>query len=457
MVLMVSASVPDAQAELPRTEDGAGVKVGQRSTFHPGIALVVGADTNVFWTDRRDNGGVSPAAVMTPVGWLGIGNREVRDGVLQSTPERSDRKVDYNLRVTSAYRAYLSRKENVIRQSRFNLVLDAHVNVAPGRKFSFSFDEKFSRLAEPRNYEAAPDYNFNRIDHRGALTFTFRPGGGRLSLAASYLSEALYYEAADIVNADRLVNGAGAEVKYRLFPRSSLALNYTFRNTYYLCCGSTGTGRNEDSDHHRVMVGYRGQIGERLLLMAMAGFGSGKYYYDDTGPNFSGPLAQLGVTYFPTLRTQLFAVFNRNFQDSLFGNYYIDTGGQIGASHLFRWKMLAFLRFEVYGRRYAGIPIPGQDISGPGQTGPGGTFIAGYDNADGFVRKDTVIGLNAKVEQPFGRFFVLALRYNLVSAVTPFAVRYGIVPGGDTDPNTPDRDYGRFVKNIVMLIGAVRF
>ncbi|MCY1009685.1 hypothetical protein OV079_29800 [Nannocystis pusilla] len=101
---------------VPRTEDGAGIKLGPRSTFHPGFALMVGGDSNVFWNRRGDHGGVRPAALVMPVAWLGIGNREVRDGVLQSEVEaQQDRKIDYNIRLTAGYRAFMARAEEIRR------------------------------------------------------------------------------------------------------------------------------------------------------------------------------------------------------------------------------------------------------------------------------------------------------------------------------------------------------
>ena len=42
------ASQPEVFAGVPVAQDGQGIKVGKRSTFHPGAALSVGYDSNVF-------------------------------------------------------------------------------------------------------------------------------------------------------------------------------------------------------------------------------------------------------------------------------------------------------------------------------------------------------------------------------------------------------------------------
>jgi hypothetical protein len=423
---------------IPRTEDGAGIKLGPRSTFHPGFALLVGADSNVFWNRAGDVGGVRPAGLMMPVAWLGVGNREVRDGVLQSEVEaQQDRKIDYNLRVTAGYRGYLARAEEIRRLPKFSVDVNAHIVAAPGRRFSFSVTEYFSRIADPRNYDAGVGYNYNRIDHRLAAGFVYRPGGGRLSVSASYLNELLYFEAPDVYNGDRYVHGAAAELKWRLAPRSAILATYSFAHTYYMSCNANiDPDCNEDSNAHRVLLGFRGQIGRRWTLDALAGYGAGLYYDDENGPHFRGFIGHLRGAYYPTLRTQVFAQLDRQFSDSLFGNYFHDIAGRVGALHTFRWRMYAELDLGVVRRRYAGLPIPGRE-----------SRIQSYDNAPGFVRSDVLVALTARVEQPLGRYFVVGARYDLIVDRTDFVARYrgGLV------------DYGGFAKHIAMVLGAVRF
>jgi hypothetical protein len=422
---------------IPRTEDGDGIKVGPRSLLHPGFALLIGGDSNVFWNRKQDVGGLRPSALVQPVLWLGVGNREVRDNTLQSPPEATDRKVDYNLRVTAGYKAFLARAEDIRKLPRFSLDLNAFVLLFPGRRFSLGFTEFLSRVGDPRNYDAGVGFNYNRVDHRGALAFTFRPGGGRLSLSAAYLNEVLFYEAPDIASGDRLVQGVATEVKWRILPRSSLVATYSMANSYYLSCNAEeDLDCNEDNNAHRVMGGFRGQIGARWTLDALAGYGAGIYYDDENGPNFRSFIGNARVAFYPTLRTQLFAQVDRTYSDSLFGNYFIDAGGRIGALHVWRWKMFTEVGMSVVARRYAGLPIPGRE-----------SRVQSYINAPGFIRKDTIVSLSARVEQPFGRFFVLGLRYDLVVDKTDFAARY---PGGLLD-------VGGFTKHVASLVGAVRF
>lgn len=423
---------------IPRTEDGAGIKVGPRSTFHPGFALMVGADSNVFWNRAGDVGGIRPAAIVMPVVWLGLGNREVRDNVLQTEAEAAkDRRLDYNVRLTAGYRAFFAGAEDIRRLPRFSVDLNAHFVAFPGRKFSLTFTEFFSRFADPRNYDAGIGFNYNRIDHRLALGFVVRPGGGRLSLSAAFLNEVLYFEANDVYSGDRYINGAATELKWRIAPRSAILASYSFAHSFYFSCNANvDLDCNEDNNAHRVLLGFRGQIATRWTLDALAGFGAGTYYDDENGPNFRGFIGGARAAFYPTLRTQIFAQLDRAFSDSLYGNYFTDTGGRLGALHTFRWRMYAELNLAVIGRRYAGLPIPGRESN-----------AEQYQDAPGFVRSDTLFTVGARVEQPFGRFFVLGARYDFILDRTDFAARF---PGGLVD-------FGGFAKHIAMLVAAVRF
>ncbi len=432
-----ASTLSTAGTGIPRVEDGDGIKLGRRSLFHPGFALLFGGDSNVFWNRKQDVGGIRGSPILQPVAWLGLGNREVRGNTLQSPAEPSERILDYNIRMTAGYRAYLARAEDIRQLPRFNFDLNAHAILLPGRRFSLVATEFLSRFGEPRNYDAGVGFNYNRIDHRAALAAVFRPGGGRLSLSVGYLNEILYYQAQDIYNGDRSVNGAMTEVKWRVLPRSSLVVNYTFANNYYLSCNAeVDPDCNEDSNSHRALGGFRGQIGERWTLDVLAGYGSGLYYDDQNGPNFRGFIGTARAAYYPTLRTQIFAQADRNFSDSLLGNYFVDAGGRVGALHVWRWRMFTEIEFSAYARRYAGLPIPGQE-----------SRVMAYINAPGFIRKDAILTLSGRLEQPLGRFFVVGARYDLIVDRTDFAARYA---GGLVD-------VGGFVKHIVYVMTAVRF
>lgn len=421
--------------QVPRVADGPGLRVGKHSAFHGGFALAVGFDSNVFSEHRSRP--PQRAAFGLPSAWLTIGNRPLRNGILDSPAKAEGRKVDYHIGVLAGWRLYMTGRPTVWQASRLNLGLNMRVMFAPGRRFSFGLEDDFSRRGEPTNFEAGRAFAFNRLDNSAALRFILRPSGGRFSINVAYRNELLYFEDTDYYRSNRLVNGAETETKYRFRDRSAVAVRYSYHYTYYFCCGEPGIGRNEDSHAHRLLAGYVGQIGRKVVLDVFAGYGWGLYKQDLNGPNHKNFIGYAAIGWFPTDRTQVGVRIGRDFHDSIFGNYYSDIGGSAAVSHVFNWKMSLDAGLGVYGRRYAGLPIPGQDIQ----------EIVGYTAAPGFVRRDTLVALNLQLEQPFGKVFVVGARYSLAADLTDFVVQYD---NGFENP-------GRFVRNMVLLFAAVRY
>lgn len=430
---------------LNRVEDGVGIKVGQRSTFHPGFALVSGVDTNVFYEAQAE--GPQPAAFMTPTGWLGIGNRQVRDGILMTPAERSARIMDYNIGAILGFRQYLARRDNVRQQSRLTGGLVLRLHFLPGRRVSVALEEDFFRFAQPSNYDAGAAFNFNRIDHRGALTFFVRPGGGRLSFGLGYRTHFLRFQNAsrDVAKGNRILNGMLGEIKWRFLPKTSLLFRYTFDHTFYIdCCQDIGSGRNEDNFAHRILGGVRGQVLKRVTLEVLAGWGLGFYRDDPNGPTFNSFLGEVGINIYPTPRNSLHISAYRSFQDSLLGNYFVDIGGRFGVRHQFRWNMIAAAGAGVLGRRYAGLPVPGFEDDDIDQ------YIG--RGADQFSRRDVLFTLDAKLEQPIGKIWALGLNYDLTVDSAKFQTFF---VQGPEDPTQPI-DIAGFQKHIVLFIAAVR-
>lgn len=429
--------------QVPRVADGPGLKFGPNSTFHGGAALSIGFDSNVFSEQRTvvvpDGRSRRPirAAYGLPAVWLSLGNRPLRAGLLDTPPKKTERKIDYHIGLLAGWRLYMDRSPPVWQASKLNLGLNTRIVFAPGRRFSFAIEDDFYRLGEASNFQAGREYAFNRIDNSAALRFTIRPSGGRLSLDLAYRNELLFFQAPEFYRSNRLTNGAETEAKYRIRDRSAFAVRYSYHYTYYFCCTETGTGRNEDSHAHRLLGGYVGQLGRKVVLDVFGGWAWLLYKQDATGPdhkNFIG-YAALGV--FPTPNTQIALRLSRAAHDSVFGNYFTDIGGSLAAEHLFRWKMRFTGGIGLFGRRYAGIPIPGTDTQD----------IVSYTGAEGFVRRDTLVSFNLQVEQPFGKYAVVGARYAIAADLTDFTAEYanGFV------------DVGRFGRHLAMIFAAVRY
>ncbi len=435
---------------IPRSEDGRGLKVGERSTFHAGLALGFGFDSNAYSNAKSET--KVPAAFTYPSAWLGIGNRDVRDGLLMSPAERTGRWLDYNIGLLAGFRQYLASSQVTRSIPRVSGGLQLRFVIAPGRRFSVSVDDDLFYGSYAGNYQALGSLlNFSRFENRGQVVAYLRPGGGRLSFGAGYRNQFLVFVSPKLFRGNRMVNGLYHETKWRFLPRSAVVLTYTMDFTYYSgCCVRPGNGRKEDNWAHRLLVGYRGQVVDKLALEAMAGWGAGFYRQDHLGPepDFNSFIGQAGVSYYPTLRSLVHVGVYRNFSDSLLGNYFVDNGGRLSFGHQFRWRMIGYLAGNLAARRYVGLSVPG------GNPGGENDDIEGYQGpgADKFQRDTVIVGLEAKLEQPLGKFFALSLGYNMLADTRPFTVVYEQT-NFDGENQTDDISY---VKHLVNLFFSVR-
>jgi hypothetical protein len=432
---------------LPRVPDGEGVKIGKKSKFHGGFALPVGVDSNVF--NEASNESPRAGAYLYPTAWAGVGSRDVVRGVLQTPPERTSRLADYNIGLIAGFRQFMSADERVRSVPKLSFGGALHLSLLPGRRFEIRIDDEVFRGAAPGNYESrGTAFNFNRFEQDGKLDFILRPGGGRLSLSLAYRNRYMRFGVDQLAKNNHMVHGIMHETKWRFLPKSALVFNYAMDWTFYTdCCVSVGLGRNEDSFAHRLMGGYRGQIGKKVALDALVGWGFGYYRADINGPNFNSFLGEAGISYFPTLRTTLSLKGSRSFQDSLFGNYYVDTGANLSASHQFRWRMNVQGGLGVIGRTYSGLPVENEETED----------ILAYegDGAAGYQSRHTLFTLQAKLDQPLGRIFSVGVSYTMMVDQTNFRVTYPLdtaLPDGTTEIT----DELGYVKHMAWIVGAIR-
>jgi hypothetical protein len=266
-------------------------------------------------------------------------------------------------------------------------------------------------------------------------------------------NQLLYFEGttkpggSELAKGNRTVNGFTTEAKWRIMPKSAIVLNYSMDWTYYTnCCQDIGIGRNEDNFAHRITGGFRGQVLKKVTLDAMAGYGLGFYRDDPNGPNFSSFIGDLGVSYYASPRSLFHVSLYRSFQDSLLGNYYVDAGARLQARYQFKWRMIATGGVWVAGRRYAGLPSFPESMFPPVED----NSILGYRGrgTDLLQRRDVIFNFNAKLEQPLGRIWALALSYDVAVDSTDFEIIYA---------NMPDfPELGGFTRHVVLLMGAIR-
>jgi hypothetical protein len=352
LVALLGVATAHAQTStIVKYNEGPGVRLGEALVLHPGVGVATMYDTNVFYnaTDENPQGAPYLAALF-------------HLDLATLSPQRTEgqpaapRVADFRLRFGGAYRNYFTDNRFITDQN--NVDLDGSLNATfnPGGWISFRVSDDYVRTSQARNMEGPG--SFVRDYNRAGAQLGVSPGGGMLNFALGYNFYVDHFEngwSYASINPDLMTHEFTLQAGWRFLPKTAVNL--------WLSQGITsrdlvlGGQRHPDSYPFRVELGLIGQLTYKLQAMLRAGYGNGFYQSVAGAPsgNFNSVIgtAQLKWLIDPTATVTV--GYNRNFQDSLFGDSYTDD-------HFFaRYDQLLFGRvvLNVAGgfryRQYNGL------------------------------------------------------------------------------------------------------
>jgi hypothetical protein len=117
-------------------------------------------------------------------------------------------------------------------------------------------------------------------------------------------------------------NGVGPawDVQWRFFPRTAVALEGEYTLNRWASNSVDGLSL-PNSNFFRLSAGMRGRLTERLVLVTMLGYGSGKYTDDRNVAGLDRLLAQLQIKYLVGVGRNLSVGYVKSVEDSYFTNY----------------------------------------------------------------------------------------------------------------------------------------
>ncbi|MCC6751732.1 MAG: hypothetical protein IT371_29035 [Deltaproteobacteria bacterium] len=348
VAVVLHGGAADAQSPTPiRYNEGPGIKLGDALVFHPGIAVEGRYDSNVFYTD-----GAKGAPYLRLIGHLDISTlspQRLTDG--SGIVHRP--KVNFRFKTAVGYREYLSGDASVKGQRAVELNAGIGLGVLQGRPFSFDIVDEFSRTVSARNYEG-PD-TLARDMNRGSVKFTITPGGGRLSFDVGYANLIDVFEESSFNWANHMTHEILFNAKWRLLPKTALALDVLQRFTNYYNASSAPVAK-VNSMPFRASLGLLGLITTRLSIILKAGYGNSIHKTAPSYNMFIGK-AELGYQFAPT--ATLRGGFEHLFEDSMYGNYYTDELAYLRYNHAIMQRFILNLGAEYRYRQYKGLPATG--------------------------------------------------------------------------------------------------
>lgn len=348
--LLAIAAPASAQLSAPiHYNEGPGVTLTEGLVFHPGVEVEGRYDSNP--TLANEETGSPYMRLIAHLHLATLSPQRLTDG----SGKVAQQQLEFRLESAFAYREYFNDDAAISEQRGLEIDAAMRTKWKPTRSFSLEVADNFSRAVTARNALVAQgdtiDQTIARDRNEVSATANITPGGGLLNVALGYSMLLDIFEESGINQANKLFHQISLLTTYRLLPQTAAMLEVMQQfSNYYNQTGSSLL--NSESKPLRVSAGLSGLITPRLSLLLKAGFGHGFY---DTGKSFKSIItwAELGYQIGPTARARI--GFSRNFTDSPFANYYVDTTVYAGYDHLIMSRLVLRLQASYVYRTYEGF------------------------------------------------------------------------------------------------------
>lgn len=287
---------------LPSVERQWGVRAG---TFRiwPRLSVEGRFDSNLY---RRDEG-------EDPVG---VGILRLQPGISLVNPDAPVVRV--RLDVDGDFRFYFADSDAANGQKEYGGTSALDVQILPRGPLTIRLFDQFRRALETRNY-STPQEIYNRTFNLAGAQVLFRPGGGALEFGVEYAFAFDFFD--EFTAGDQRYHDFGFHTLWKFYPLTAAFVDVDFKLISYdekflkPELGLTNIG----SMPLRAVIGLNGQITTTLAVLVEAGWAEGLY---DEGPSFSGPVGLARASWRVTPTTLLQLGYARDYEDSLYGNYY---------------------------------------------------------------------------------------------------------------------------------------
>lgn len=355
-------SLASAQAWLDdraRTE-GPGFRLGDFE-LHPGLGVELGYDSNVFYSEE---GGrfYRDSAILRATAHLLFSTRgqqrrqEGEAGGGEGQPTPSQPAVTFRGGLSGSFYHFFNANE------RTNMEVDASLalTILPGRPFSISIFEDFSRSIRPFTENTAPA-SFGRIQNNAGLDFNFATTGEVLKITAGYRFGLDFFEADFFQYGNSFRHTITLNETFRFLPQTGIFHDTALVVGDYYNDRSTAPTLVNDGFLLRTRVGLNGAFTSEFSVLAAVGYAAG--FFDSPVPatydmEFESLVAQLEARWQISRQVRLVFGYDRDFQPSFIGNFYRRDRGYANFQALIDRVFLVGVSAEVGGYEFGRIVQP---------------------------------------------------------------------------------------------------
>lgn len=416
-----------------RYQEGAGIRAGDFE-LHPGIAGEVGYDSNWFYRTHESrpapdyvNANPEPGGLLrlTPSFSIAtLGPQRLEDGTIAQAPV-----LQFRGTASATYREFIGVDE--LRKQRNvsgNAGVQADINA--GRPIGFGVFANYQRLIQP-SVVADPNLSFNRSDVRAGGELILMPGSGTLDLRFGYQFYGALFEETNGVPFTNLTHEISVRNRWRFRPRTALFHDTSLRFINYPNADRALQLLN-NSTPLRTRFGLNGLLTPRFGTLLAAGYGAS--FFEGSGnlstQQYDSINAQAEGTFYLSqnpgsaepgqvslLLSTITLGFNRDFQNSLLGNFYTSNKGYGRVVYFFGGR--ALIQGDAF---FEAMSFPSIFLNG----GPGAPGVLAVNDFTNFRFGGTLFG-EYRFTDSFGVNTTLDYVEVLSDTVIPLA---GPGPGG---------------------------
>lgn len=327
-----------------RYAEGAGIKTGDFE-LHPGIGGEVGYDSNWFLRSNDEGPGVVNAAPATPRRDAAIFRVTPSFSFSTLGPQRtegaeaqSNRMIVFRGSLSATLWGFVGQEMS----EQHNVSGDANLrlDIAPQRPVGFGVWAGYRRMIRPNAASADAALGFNQSQLNGGAEAIFQPGSGTFDMRGGYQIYANLFEQTNGVPFSSLAHELSVRNRWRFRPRTALFSDTTLRLTTFPE-SDRAFSYLANQTPVRSRFGINGLLTPRIGALASAGYGA-TFLQNAGAPQtkqFDSFLAQAELTYYfgvpdvaggnggepgqvSVLLSSWSLGYNRDFQQSLFTNFY---------------------------------------------------------------------------------------------------------------------------------------
>jgi hypothetical protein len=310
-------------------ESSTGINLAEGMLLHVGAGVEAGYDSNVFYSNSSDAGGVISSDIIR-VTTFGELTNSTRNGA-----ERPS--VVYDVRAGLVYRLYTSDNPEV-EKYRTALMPTAGLGLSTNSgHWAFQLTDSFIRQEDPPYAGisgTAAAVPITRDSNLASVQAQWSPGGGRISGTLRYDNTIDVFEQdSGFDYASSLSNQLVLDVSWKWLPKTALFLQASQGWITYLNDtspstqgGVTADTRKASSYPLRIYVGLRGLITQKVTAMVALGYVDAFYA---SGTSNSGILGSTyvdaQVSFAPSMLNRLTLGFHQDVVNSVISNFYYET------------------------------------------------------------------------------------------------------------------------------------